>query len=74
MWLKLVWGGLALGFLMGGTGACPLVGGGDLSLWWVGLCLWVRLEAAVLEPHHFYFNDVACKVRLIGQEDPLVVG
>ena len=26
LWLKLVWG-LAVGFLMGGTDACPLVGG-----------------------------------------------
>ena len=26
--LKLVWG-LAIGFLMGGTGSCPLVGGTD---------------------------------------------
>ena len=28
MWLKSVWG-LAVGFLMGGAYACPLVGGAD---------------------------------------------
>ena len=28
LWLKLVWG-LAVAFLMGGTDACPLVGGAD---------------------------------------------
>ena len=33
---------------MGGTGTCPLVGGAlFLCICWVGLCLWVRLEAAV---------------------------
>ena len=35
--------GPAVGFLIGRTDACPIM----LSLWWVGLCLWVRLEVAV---------------------------
>ena len=47
MWLKLV-GGHAVVFLMGGTDACPLVGGGDsYPFGAAGLCLWMRLEVAV---------------------------
>ena len=43
--MRLIWG-LAVGLLMGGTGACTWAGGAD-SYASAGLCLWVRLEAAV---------------------------
>ena len=40
---------LAVDFLRGGTVCCLPTDRWSwfLSLWWVGLCLWVRLEAAV---------------------------
>ena len=53
-------GGLAVGFLMGGADTYPLVGGADSNpSGWVGLSLWMGLEATVC----LRGLEVACLVR-----------